>query len=84
VIKAILQIYKDSPKDEIDIYGVALKKLSSDFIEQSDPNLRYLGLKCLEDVIDDKTKVLFAAKILYKFQTEKEYSIVNKLTQILR
>lgn len=59
--------------DEIDVYSLSLKKLSTDFIQQKDPNLRYLGLCSLENVLDEKTKVVFAPMILQKFQTEKEY-----------
>lgn len=33
VIKAILKIYKDVPADDVDIYGIALNKLNSEFIE---------------------------------------------------
>ena len=70
IIKAALVLYNDIDEvlsDEIDVHSLSLQKLSSDFIEQKDPNLRYLGLCTLETVLDDKTKLMFAPKILLKF-----------------
>ena len=58
--------------------------MNSEFIEQHDPNLRYLGLTCLEEILDEKTKVLFAPRIMQKFKQETEYSISQKLIQIMK
>ena len=70
IIKSSLVLFRDIGdvlSDEIDVYNFALQKLSTDFVEQKDPNLRYLGLCTLETVLDEKTKQLFAPKLLLKF-----------------
>lgn len=53
-------------------------------MEQPDPNLRILGLQALETIIDKKTKIVFAPRILQKFQSEREYSIINYLARLLK
>lgn len=53
-------------------------------MEQPDPNLRLLGLQALETIIDKKTKIVFAPRILQKFQSEKEYSIIDYLARLLK
>ena len=64
---------------------MALKKLNQDFIEQKDPNLRYLGIQILEQILNDsKIKSIFSARIFEKFKIEKEYSIQSKLISIMQ
>lgn len=38
----------------------------------------------METIIDKKTKIVFAPRILQKFQNEKEYSIINYLARLLK
>jgi hypothetical protein len=63
---------------------LAVKILIQEFVEQPDPNLRLLGLQALETIIDKKSKIVFAPRILQKFQSEKEYSIINYLARLLK
>lgn len=38
----------------------------------------------METIVDKKTKIVFAPRILQKFQSEKEYSIINYLARLLK
>ena len=84
-------MYKEKPgqptsakSQYLELYDIAVKVLIQEFVEQPDPNLRFLGLQGLETIIDKKTKILFAPRILLKFQNEKELSIINYLARLLK
>lgn len=92
VVRSILVLCKqkaEEPKTQTsnasaDLYDLAVKILIQEFVEQPDPNLRLLGLQALESIIDKKTRIVFAPRILQKFQNEKEYSIINYLARLLK
>lgn len=91
LVKAILQLYREKPGSQsttksqyLELYDMAVKVLIQEFVEQPDPNLRFLGLQGLETIIDKNSKIVFAPRILQKFQSEKELSIINYLARLLK
>mmetsp|Transcript_6215 Transcript_6215/g.10106 ORF Transcript_6215/g.10106 Transcript_6215/m.10106 type:complete len:162 (+) Transcript_6215:920-1405(+) len=86
VLKSVISIYKDDeigPQD-LDVYGHALNKLTTEFVDHQDPNIRFLGIQLLQDTMDEKTKHVFGPKIFKKFISEKEQSILNLLISIMK
>ena len=64
--------------------SLGIKILNKDFLEMSDPNLRFLGFQMLSSVIDDSNKAQIGPKIMELFKVEKEPSILNKLVELMK
>ena len=78
VLKAVLKIFEK----EDELYVVAIKMLQKDYLDQSDPNLRYLGLQTLENFIEIDTEL--AVKLIKMFEYERESSIIDKLVELMK
>jgi hypothetical protein len=79
----ILVIYTD--EENQDVYVVALKTLEKQFLSESDPNLRFLGLQVIkEDLQDSQVQKFFAQKLMKMINEEREPSLMNQLLAIMQ
>jgi len=81
VLKSVFKIYTSEDKD---IFGLALKILETQFLEQRDPNLRYLGLKQLNGLLNNSDIVSnYSPKLVKMLKNELESSIIDSLVGMM-
>ena len=83
MLKAIFKLFTDSKDQDIQI--TALKILDKEFLNQEDPNLRYIGLQTLSsDIKPEIVSGLFGKKLIALLQQEKEQSMLNLIITIMQ